>query len=119
MELVRRNDIPVHLKTLCPKPTQERGCFFALKGHHDLGFTDTSADLNFLLRQGRVWMGKAGTKPDWIEIFSTSDLPKFDTEYVDNWEPSLAGWQTAPFMPQFFFAPRTMRGFKTLRRVMS
>jgi hypothetical protein len=120
MRLVRVNTLSTAVKDDCPRPTKNQGCFFALHDANDLPNGElASADLPNLLKCGSVWVGKAGTNPNWQQVNSVSDLPKFKATTLDNWDSCSTGVSVSPFMPQFFFAPRNSRGFRTLKRVTS
>lgn len=122
MQLVRTNSIPKHLKKECPLPllTNEarEGIFFALAGANDLPYGSKliSADLVQLLKHGQLWVGKAGTNPDWKEVEKASDLPKFVASGYDDYDACTSGTCVSPYMPQFFWVPRNWRGARILKR---
>ena len=125
MKLIRHIGLPARVKDLCPKPTEKVGVFFALAAAHDLPtWADDQpylvyADLNHLLKVGDVWIGRAGTDPDWQKVSAVSDLPKFKTGWSDNYEACTTSQFCSPFIPQFFFAPKNGKGFITLKRVVN
>lgn len=122
MQLIRHQSLGRDVKKLCPVPKncKEQGVFLALVNCHDLptprnGFVN--ADLGYLLKHGRVWVGVAGTDPRWSEIQSISDLPTFQATVIDNYDSCSVSVVCTPYMPQFFFAPLNMRGRRVLRRI--
>ena len=118
MQLVRHLHLREEVQGLCPRPTVEQGVFLALQDCHDLPLGNlVNADLPHLLRVGRVWVGKAGTSPEWTEVKAVSDLPKFKSSVAENYEALSFSISVSPFMPQFFFTPTCSRGRLTFRKL--
>ncbi len=118
MQLIRNQELHISVKNLCEAPTKKEGRFFALANANDLpepknGFLN--ADLPNMLKNGEVWISKAGTEPTWQKVEKMADLPKFSTSYSDSYEACKSFIVVSPFMPQFFFVPKNSRGRKILK----
>lgn len=121
MQLVRTNDLPARVKKQCPVPQDAgtvTGLFFALASGHDLPYGSKliSADVVQLLKHGSLWIGKAGTNPDWQRVTKISDLPKFKPFGYDDYDSCMSGTAVMPYMPQFFWVPRNWRGKRIFNR---
>ena len=122
MELVRTNDLQPSVKHISGVPSNlsnTQGLFFALGGKNDLPkhMKFCSADLVNLLKHGKLWIGVAGTNPNWARVNSVKDLPKFKSFVVDDYEACFTGTDVFPYMPQFFWQPNnTFRGARTFKR---
>ena len=116
MQLVRNTSLPKEIKTLCAGPVPG-GIFWAFK-HNDLPRGRfVNADVPNLLKHGKLWVGKAGYDPDWKEITSIRDLPKFKAVFGDSYDSCMSGWFISPFMPQFYWVPNnSFRGQKIYKK---
>jgi len=123
MNLVRRTNLDNAVRGMCPRPVQDEGVFLAMDGINDLRILGQNpvyvkyANLDHLLKVGKVWVGKAGVDPEWMEIRSVKDLPKFAVYVIEDYDACAAKIDAAPYMPQFFFTPTNFRGRKTLKRI--
>ena len=116
MQLVRHWNLPESCRMvhLGPMPG---GTFWALAGAHDLPPGPmSSADLNHLLKWGRVWMQDVRRPGTWTEIRSVEDVPKFRVEIRDDYEAVNTYMVVLPFMPEFYFVPTSAKGNLFLRR---
>lgn len=112
MQLVRNTGLSPAVKRKTDAPIAG-GVFFALEGANDLpnqagGYLN--ADAPYMLRHGTLFIGKAGTNPDWQQVKSLADLPKFKSTHVDDYASCSVLVSVTPFMPQFYFVPRGFRG---------
>lgn len=111
--LIRRVDLPAHGKRLIDGPAPG-GTFWAWARAHDLPPGPKAyADVPFLIRHGTLWVTDAWASRPWQQV---THLPKFTRQGVDNYDACSSGIVVTPYLPQFYWIPRSVRGIRFLNR---
>lgn len=121
MRLIRICDLPEARKRWHDGPCPG-GTFWALDGAHDLPMGPTTpvayADPVVLLRHGTLWMANAAHPGSWRVVNDLADLTGFRTTLRDDYTACATYVVVKPFLPEFYYVPRTARGARIIARAM-
>lgn len=117
MRLIRRLDLPHYVKTIHRGPCPG-GTFWALEGTEDfslIGVPVAYADPAYLMKHGTLYLQDARNPDHWQVVSHVAVLRKFTTVWRED-EDGRPYCVVHPFLPEFYYVPRTARGARAVAR---